>query len=312
MFSNVLHNITLSSPLFLLVLIGYVLVKLGKWPKEIATALFKFVFYVAIPALLFNAMSRFASMPSVDARLLFAFFGSCLVVLIIGQLVARKIFKLNGVEQSIFGLAGIYSNNVFLGIPIVTMALGDHALPIVALIISFNVPLMWTLGTISAEWASSGSLSLKGFTQMMKSLLTNPVVASILLGLAWSFTGLQLPFFIQKPLTMMSQAAAPTALVVLGMGLAEYGIREGWKQSMVITTIKLVVQPMLVYLLARAIGVPKMETQVIVTLASISTAVNAYLMADRFNALKGAVASTMVISTALAAFTTPIVIALTS
>ena len=311
MFSTIVHHITLSSALFLLVLLGYLLMKIGKWPKEIANGLSKFVFNIAVPALLFNTMSRFSSLPPVDTRLLFAFFGSCIVVFVVGRIVAWKLFKLDGVAQSVFALGGIYSNNVFLGIPLTKMTLGEEALPPVALIIAFNALLLWTLVTISTEWALHGNLSIKGFTKTVKNVLKNPIVASILLGLAWDFTGIPLPVFLKTPLQMTSQAAAPMALIVLGMGLAEYGIREGWKESVAITTLKLAVQPVVVYVLARAIGLPKMETQAIVMLASISVAVNVYLMADQFKTMKGAIASSMVLSTIIAAFTTPIAIALT-
>ncbi|MEA5097593.1 MAG: AEC family transporter, partial [Burkholderiaceae bacterium] len=65
MLSTIFHHITLSSALFLLVLLGYLLMRIGKWPKEVAHALSKFVFNIAVPALLFNTMSRFSSLPPV-------------------------------------------------------------------------------------------------------------------------------------------------------------------------------------------------------------------------------------------------------
>jgi len=278
----------------------------------VANSLSKFVFNIAVPALLFDTMSRFSSLPPVDARLLIAFFGSCVIVFIAGRLLAWKLFKLDGVAQSVFALGGIYSNNVFLGIPLAKMTLGEEALPPVALVIAFNALLLWTLVTISTEWARHGSLSMKGFAKTAKNVLTNPIVASILLGLLYDATGLPLPALLKMPLQMTSQAAAPMALIVLGMGLAEYGIKEGWQQSVVITSLKLIMQPLVVWMLARALGLPKMETQAIVMLASISVAVNVYLMADQFKTMKAPIASSMVLSTLLAAITTPIAIALTS
>lgn len=71
--STLLHHITLSSALFLLVLLGYLLMRVGKWSKDVAGALSKFVFNIAVPALLFDTMSRFSSLPPVDTRLLIAF-----------------------------------------------------------------------------------------------------------------------------------------------------------------------------------------------------------------------------------------------
>lgn len=75
--------------------------------------------------------------------------------------------------------------------------------------------------------------------------------------------------------------------------------------------MKLIVQPLVVWLLARLIGLPPMETRVVVLLASLAVGVNVYLMSRQFNTLEAPVASSLVLSTALAALTTPLALALT-
>jgi malonate transporter and related proteins len=90
------------------------------------------------------------------------------------------------------------------------------------------------------------------------------------------------------------------------MGLANYGVRRGWRESAAICALKLLVQPLVVWLLAAAIGLPALETSVVVLLASMSVGVNVYLMAAQFDVLQSTVASSLVLSTVLAAATTPI------
>ena len=89
---------------------------------------------------------------------------------------------------------------------------------------------------------------------------------------------------------MVGQAATPMALIALGMGLAEYGVREGWKISVAICAVKLLIQPLVVWALARLLGLPVMETRVVVLLASIAVGVNVYLMSRQFKVLEGPVA----------------------
>jgi malonate transporter len=96
---------------------------------------------------------------------------------------------------------------------------------------------------------------------------------------------------------------------VLGMGLVQYGIRQGWQQSLAISTIKLIVCPLTVWALAALLHLPPLETQAIVLLASISVGANVYLMSMQFQTMQGAIASSLVLSTALAAFTTPLLLA---
>lgn len=305
------HHLALAAPLFLLVFAGYGVVHFGGWPHHIAEALNRFVFTLALPALLFRLMSGVSKLPPVDARLLIAFFGGCFITFLIGRLVAWKLFGLDGVGQSIFALGGIFSNNVLLGIPLAKATLGEAALPCVALVLVFNALTLWTLVSVSIEWARHGNFSLRGFAKIGKSVLTNPLVAAILSGTLFGFTGLPLPELIDTPLSMTAQAAAPMALIVLGMGLAEYGWKADLKLSGAICALKLVVQPLVVWGLAHAVGLPPLETRVVVLLASVATGANVYLMSHQFRTLQGPIAASLVISTALAAVTTPLALALT-
>ena len=239
-----------------------------------------------------------------------AFFGSCLIVFALGRLVAWKFFRLDGVAQSVFALGGVFSNNAMLGIPLAKATLGDAAMPSVALVLVFNSLILWTLVTVSVEWARHGVCSVRGFAKMMRSVLSNPIVAAILSGTLLGLTGWLLPAAIDTPLGMIGQSAIPLALIALGMGLVEYGIREGWKISLTISLFKLIVQPLVVWGLARLLGLPAMETRVVVLLASICIGANVYLVSRQFKVLEGAVASSLVLSTRLAALTTPLVLTL--
>ncbi|CPR15168.1 AEC family transporter [Brenneria goodwinii] len=308
--SSLWHQIFLSLPLFILIALGYGLIRYGKWPTTITDGMSRFVFSVAMPAMLFRLMSDFSKRPMVDARLLIAFFGSCLVVFILGRVVSRKVFHLDGVSGSIFALSGIFSNNVVLGLPIAALMLGEESIPSVALVVVFNGLILWTLVTVSVEWARNGALSLQGFTKTALGVLKNPLIIGILSGTAFSLTGFPLPYYVDQPLSMLGQIAMPLSLIALGMGLAEYQIRDGLQISVAICFIKLLVQPLVIWGIAIAIGLPEMETRAVVLLGSMSVGVNVYLMSRQFNVLGGPVATSLLVSTALAALTTPLILTL--
>jgi predicted permease len=304
--------LALTAPLFLLVLIGYALARWGRWPAAATNALTRFVFTVAIPAFLFRLMSDFSRMPPVDARLLIAFFGGCLVVFVVGRIIARHVFALDGVGQSVFAIGGVFSNNVLLGVPIAKITLGDPALPTVSLIVVFNALVLWTLVTLSVAWARTGQASLRGFAQTAWNVVRNPVVAGILAGTAWGWAGVPLPGVVDRTLQLIGEAAVPLSLIVLGMGLAEYGVAGGWRESAVITLLKLAALPAVVHALARLLDLPPTETQAVTLMAALPVGANVYLMAREFGALSGPVATSLVLSTALAAATTPLALALIS
>jgi predicted permease len=303
------HLVGLTAPLFLLVLLGYVLSRAG-WPRTASDALTRFVFSVAVPTLLFRLMSDFSRLPRVDARLLVAFFGGCLLVYGAGRLVGAALFRMDGVAQSVFAMGGIFSNNVLLGIPLAKVTLGEAALPAVSLVLVFNSLVLWTLVTVSVEWARHRDLSLSGIGRTTKGVVTNPVVASILAGTAFGFLDVPLPAMIDQTLLMISQAAVPLSLIALGMGLAEFGVSSGWRESAAIAALKLALQPLAVYVLARLLALPPIETAAVVMLGALPVGANVYLMSRQFGVLAGAIASSIVLTTALAALTTPLTLTL--
>ena len=307
--SAVWHYFVLSAPLFVVVLIGYLIGAWRRWRREWTVLGSRIVFAVVLPALLFGMLSDLSSLPSVDARLLVAFFGGCFIVFGVGRLIASRIFKLDGVAQSVFALGGVFSNNVLLGLPIARLTLGEAAVPAVALVLVFNSLTLWTLVTVSVEWARHGAFTLSGFGKTAVSVLTNPIVASILVGTAFGLSGLKLLHPVRVAIDAVGSLAAPAALLVLGMGLAEYEIRHEWQQSVTMAALKLLLQPLVVWLLGAAIGLPPMELRVAVLLASMAIGANVYLMAAQFQTLQGTVASSLVLSTAAAAITTPLLLA---
>jgi malonate transporter and related proteins len=300
----------LAAPLFAIVLAGYLLALWPKWPKTWTAWASKFVFAVALPAMLFHLMSGMGEMPPIKPGILVAFFGGCLIVFALGRVFAARTFKLDGTGQSVFAMGGIFSNNVLLGLPMVRITLHEAALPSAALVIVFNAFTLWTLVSISIEWSKYGSFTPKGIGKMAFGVITSPLVAGIVFGTLFALSGLTMPTVLDNALDVLSAIAGPGALLILGMGLVQYGVRADWQASVAISAVKLIVFPLVVWLLATLLGLPPIETKSIVLLASMSVGANVFLMSMQFQTMQGAIASAMVLSTAAAAITTPMLLAL--
>jgi malonate transporter len=299
----------LSSPLYGLVAAGYVIACLPGWRHEWGQRLTRFVFAVPLPAMLFHMMSHRASLPPVDSRILIAYFGSCLIVFLIARATGAWLFKLDGPSQAVFGLGGIYSNIVLTGLAIAKIALGDAAVPMVALLLVFNAFTLWTLVTVSVEWSRHGSFNVAGLAKTAFNVLRNPFILAILGGTACASLGLTLPPTTDALVGAFGKIAAPAALLTLGMGLAAFPLSQEWASSLTVCALKLVVQPLVVWALAIALRLPPLETQAVVLVASMAVGVNVYLMALEFDAIQRTIASSIVLSNLLAAFTTPLLLA---
>lgn len=297
-------------PLFVLILLGYIAVRAGRWQKTVTDSVTKFTFYIAFPIMLFQIMSHFSEHSEIDANLLLVFFDGSFIVFALGCFIAVKFFKLNGSQSTMFAMGGIYTNTVFVGIPIIKMLLGEKAIPIVAIIVIFNALILWTLATVSIEFVQMGKLSTKGFIKAFKNVAKNPIIIGIFAGIVVNYVHIPLPFFINQATKMVSDMTAPLSLIVLGMGLAEYKIRDDLPITIAICVLKLFILPIVTYILAIIVGLPLLELQVIVLLSSVSIAINCYMMARQFEVLQGPIASSLLISTALSSVTTPLILSI--
>lgn len=297
-------------PLFILILLGFLAVKLGRWQKTVTDSLTKFTFYIAFPIMLFQIMSHFSEQSEIDIKLLLVFFGGSFIVFAIGCLIASKVFKLNGSQSTLFAMGGIYTNTVFVGIPIIKMLLGDQAIPIVAIIVIFNALILWTLATVSIEFVQMGKLSGRSFIKALKNVSKNPIIIGIFTGIVVNYIGLPIPNFINQSTKMVSDMTAPLSLIVLGMGLAEYKIRDQFLITGSICILKLAILPIITYIVGKLLGLPTLELQVVVLLSSVSIAINCYMMARQFEVLQGPIASSLLISTALSSVTTPLILSI--
>jgi predicted permease len=310
--STFLRFFVLSAPLFGLVLLGYVIARLPFWRAGWSRGITKMIYAVALPALLFQMMSTRRDLPPVDPQLLIAFFGGCFLVFAIGRVVAARAFAMDGVSQSVFALGGIFSNNAMLGLPLVRMTLGNAAMPAVALVLLFNALTLWTLVSISVEWARTGSASLRGFGKSAAGVITNPLIAAILAGALVSALGWQTPVAVTVALKHIADLAAPGALLSLGLGLAAYGIDRNWTQPVAICVLKLLVLPMVVWAIGWLLGLAVLELKVIVLMSSVAVGINVYVMSVQFERLQGTIATSLLFSTACASLTTPLLLALVS
>ncbi len=306
------HYLALCAPMFAIVGLGYLLTRRWRPSPALDEGLTRLLFQFALPALLFGLMSDLSRLPPVDPRVLLAFFGSCFIVFALARWLAWRAFGLDGVSQSLFALAAIFSNNALLGLPLAQATLGDAAMPTVALVLVFNSLTLWTLVTVSVEWAHHGRLNATGFLATLRSVLRNPLILAILSGTAVGLSGWQMPQGARQVLHGIGWVAAPLALFSLGMGLAQHGLKAQWPLSLSMTALKLLLQPLVVWLLARTLGLGLVETQAAVLLGSIAVGANVYMMSRHFQALEGPVAASLVLSTAGSALTTPLVLALVS
>ena len=94
------------------------------------------------------------------------------------------------------------------------------------------------------------------------------------------------------------------------MGLAQHKFTAGLSKGLSITALKIMVQPLLVFGLAKLFGLPTLETYAVTLTAALPVAINIYLMATDFRSEEGAASNAIFISTLLSAVAIPITLTL--
>lgn len=299
---NVVLEVVL--PVFGLILAGWTFQKGGWLPEGGAKALGVFVFYLAIPALLFRSMAR--GLPELDAAsgLYGAYFGGVAAMYLLAWLIGRGVFGLGAQDRTMMGMGAGFSNIVIIGLPLIGLAYGDAGLVPTVLIIAIHSPLLIGGTTLAIEALRGGESPLRVAASTATALVRNPVILGVLTGIAWGATGLGLHPAVERFVTLLAGAAAPSALFALGASLAEFRIRGALAESLAMVGLKLLVLPALVWLLATFVfALPPLWRDVAVLCAAIPTGANVFLLGQRYGLYVRRSATAVLISTAVSIVT---------
>jgi malonate transporter and related proteins len=296
-----LDTLTIVLPIFLIIGAGLASAMSGLLEDSVADGLSDFVFIVAIPVLLFRTLAT-APLPEVQPWFYWlAYFIGLTIVWIITTLIVTRVFGLEGAEVPLAGFTAVQSNTVFVGIPMVLLAVGEQAAVPMFLLIAVHLPLTMTVATLLVERGDEGG---DKWTAMLRKLAMHPILLGIICGALWRIAGLGLPGPISSAMKLVADAAGPTALFALGMTLKRYGFGAPLSQLGVLAVLKLLLQPALVYLLAfHVFPMPPAWAAVAVIFAACPSGVNAYLLAQRYKIGVALSSSAMAFSTLLAVVT---------
>ncbi|GAA3372805.1 AEC family transporter [Streptomyces sannanensis] len=241
----------------------------------------RFAFTFAMPALLFLTMSRSRVADLAEPGVL-VFAASLLAVFAVGLLLCRRVFRHRQADQAIGAMAAAYVNSANLGIPVAVHVLKDTSFVIAAALFQtlFITPLILVLIDFDVRRGAGGR-----WVRMLQLPFRNPVIAASAAGLAVATLGWRLPDEVTAPVRMLGGAGVPAALFALGMSL---NVRtrpdpRGRTERRVLVSLKIVVQPLLAYLLGRWLfGLSGHALFTVVLCAGLPTAQNAFVFAAEY------------------------------
>lgn len=286
-------------PVFLVIGAGYLAVRQGYVSEAIADALMKFTQGVAIPCLLFSALSKLDLSAGFKANLLFSFYIGATSCFFLGIAGARLIFKRSWPDAIAIGFCCLFSNSVLLGLPITERAYGPDALTGNFAIIALHTPFCYLLGITTMEIAlSTGQGLVATVRKIISAMFHNALIVGIAFGLFVNITGLPLPGALTEAIDLLARAALPAALFALGGILVRYRPEGDLKTILMVVAFSLILHPAISLTTGIALDLDRDALRSVVLNASMAPGVNAYIFANIYGSAKRVAASSVLIATA--------------
>lgn len=300
---NFIYSINVTMPIFLVMVIGYILKQIGMLNDNFVTVANKFNFKVTLPFMLFKDIAGVDIKAVFDIKyVLFCAIVSTICFWVVWGtaklLVRDKTIRGAFVQSSFRGSAAV------MGLAFIQNIYGSSAMG--PLMIVSAVPLYNIFSVIVLTFEANDSTGIDKKAKIRQAginICKNPIILSILAGLIVGLLGIQFPTLVNKTVSNVAQMATPLALITIG------AVFEGRKAlakiapTMAASMIKLVLQPLVFLPVAAWMGFSGEKMIAILIMLASPTTPSCYIMAKNMDNDGVLTASVIVMTTLLAAFT---------
>ncbi|OED37967.1 hypothetical protein AB833_21545 [Chromatiales bacterium (ex Bugula neritina AB1)] len=294
-------------PVFGVILAGVLSRKTGLLGEDSAEALNKFVFFIALPPLLFLSCARVPLNEILNWPFLATYSAGIVLTLIIGLSGARRLFQQTDLAVlTLHGMSLVFSNTVYLGIPLLILAYGPTgATPAVIITLLTNLVFL-TLSAVLIESTRKNHNS-SNFS-LLTSSFKNPLIVSPVLGVLFSWSGLTLYAPLENFLDLLGRGAGSAALFAMGMSLYGFSVTAGVREISWVLIIKLLLHPLLTWMFGRYVfKLDDFWLESAVILAALPAGALIFVVAQRYNVYVQRAAASVVMTTAISVVTLTLV-----
>jgi predicted permease len=300
---NVIHVLgEIILPIFGVVFIGYVLNARGIIDGAFAKTANRIVYSIAIPAMLFNKIAQAPFKTSFNMGAVLCLIGALglMAALALGLV---QVLRIAPRRRGTFLQCSFHGNIGYIAYAIAYYGLGESAFALTAILGGF----LMVAQNLIATWILISQRSESQLGQrtkdVLRTLLHNPIILSILAGIAYAWSGLKLPPPIKNCLGILSGMALPTALLLIGATLSFGSIGAMKKEITSIGALKLICLPLLGYGLVMMTHVPSSFHSPLIVLLAAPPATVVYIMATQMGGDPELAATSVSVHTLTAALT---------
>ncbi len=306
-------NAVLNSalPVFALILTGFICGFFGVFDKTATDNLNRFAIYLALPSLMFTAMSKITP----DQVKQFGFAGAFGCGFAITYALSFAISRLRGrrvASASVEGLDAAYSNVGFMGIPMCLLVFGPESTPasIIATLFTACILFLFAIVVIEIDLQKGDSFWSTG-AKVAGAIFTSPLFIAPVAGLVVGLSGLSVPEPFINFTMLLGGAASPAALVCIGLFLAqERVVTHDAKSIALLVSMKLVLQPAITAFLAFYVfSMPPLWSHSAVILSALPIGSGPFTIAKLYGIEAGVTSGSILTSHIFAVLTVSLLVA---
>ena len=297
-------------PVFALVACGVLAGRFRLINPGSSEALNRFVYAFALPAMLFIAvyrgsMDELLGSGSFLLGVVLATFGTALA----GFALSYYLWRGTAGESVMRALNASFANTGYLGIPLVSVAYGEHAaLPAALATVATNI-VSFAVAIVCLELIANPRRG--GVAKALAGVARSPLIWPIALAVVVVAAGVKIPLPVERFASLLAAAAGPCALFAIGLFVSQLSIREGFRASWPTSALKLVLHPLLMAALAFwLLVIDPFWAKVAIVCASLPLGATAFVLAQRYNLLEAETSTGAVLSTAASVVTVSAVMTL--
>lgn len=223
---GLIATLTITAPIFLLMVLGYLCVRCKYFPAEGIKGISAFVARVAVPVLIFKALAERDLGEVLNAPYLLAYSLGSLIPFFAVFLYAKWARQQDNTSAAFYGMGGSFSNSVMVGYPIIIALFGEMAIvPLALTLLVENLVMMPITLAIAESDKQKGQGLLSTLGRTLPSILKNPIIIGILLGVFASLVDLPIPAVGTRLMELLAATVTGAALFAIGGMLV--GMRVG-------------------------------------------------------------------------------------
>ena len=270
--------------------------------------LVKFVFWVALPSMLFTKVVD-TSLPSeVPWYFLSAFYIPSIIIFFVGAFFAKSVFAWKQEELGIAGVACSYGNLALLGLPIILNSLGTVFLTPALILIASQSTILFGLTIFWLEKKSDKAIFRNVLHLFVHKVLANPIVLSLTVGFLVNVLDISIPTLLRSSLDFFSVAAPGCSLFALGVCLAGYQLTLNNRTVLGFVFMRNFLHPLLVLSFCVFLDISDDWKAVAVLFAAMPTGINAFIFAEQYELRREVVSMTIILSTIVSMFTLSVLV----